>query len=160
MSIKPLTAGLIIIAFCLALPCSAWPCSQNSDGSHQQECGSQEVAARISFANFCFFVLHGLLTLCIRDEDDPRVNLHGGLFGWKTLLWLGAIVGFFFVPSPALVGYLQVGGRSWFGPAACPAVLVCRTRQAACRPCVACPTYGSSLAWFCPQVLMLRFTSC
>ena len=72
-------------------------------------CGGQEVAIRISFANFCFFALHTLLLLCVNREEDPRVELHGGLWLWQTLLWAGTLVGFFFIPSSALLGYAQVG---------------------------------------------------
>ena len=69
------------------------------------------MSIRISFANFCFFSLHGLCTLMLRNEDDWRVALHGGLWLWKTLLWAGALIGFFFVPSSALYGYAQVWRR-------------------------------------------------
>jgi hypothetical protein len=71
-------------------------------------CGGQEVAIRISFANFCFFVLHAVVLMFIKQEEDPRVQLHGSFWLWKTLLWAGVIVGFFFVPSQALFGYAQV----------------------------------------------------
>ena len=71
-------------------------------------CGGQEVAVRISFGNFCFFALHMLCLVCIRSEDDPRVELHGSFWLWKALVWAGTIVGFFFVPSSALYGYAQV----------------------------------------------------
>ncbi len=78
------------------------------DSPDQSACGGQEVAIRISFANFSFFSLHLLATLFIRSGDDWRVELHGGLWLWKTILWLGTLIGFFFVPSNVLYGYGQV----------------------------------------------------
>jgi hypothetical protein len=43
-------------------------------------CGGQEVAIRISFANFCWFATHCVLCLFLTKEDDflHRVDLHGG----------------------------------------------------------------------------------
>mmetsp|Transcript_36425 Transcript_36425/g.81073 ORF Transcript_36425/g.81073 Transcript_36425/m.81073 type:complete len:392 (+) Transcript_36425:260-1435(+) len=71
-------------------------------------CSGQQVAMRISFANFCFFALHAVLTLFLTKESDPRVGLHAGLWLWKTVLWLGTLIGFFFIPARALYGYAQV----------------------------------------------------
>jgi hypothetical protein len=71
-------------------------------------CGGQEVAIRVSFGNFCFFALHMICLACLNNEDDPRVALHGSMWLWQTLLWIGTLVGFFFVPSSALFGFAQV----------------------------------------------------
>lgn len=71
-------------------------------------CGGQEVAIRVSFGNFCFFSLHMLTLACLNNEEDPRVALHGSLWLWQTLLWIGTLIGFFFVPSSALYGFAQV----------------------------------------------------
>lgn len=49
-----------------------------------------------------------MLMLCVNCDADPRIDIHGGLWLWKTLIWAGMIVGFFFVPSSALYVYAQV----------------------------------------------------
>jgi hypothetical protein len=86
----------------------------------QQTCGSQQIAIRISFANFCFFALHGLLLLFLKQDEDPRVEIHGSLWVWKTVLWAGALIGFFFVPADAIIGYAQVPVVSSLLPASFP----------------------------------------
>lgn len=45
---------------------------------------------RLSWANCCFFALHALLMLRVRDDFDRRVHMHGALWLWKTLVWAGA----------------------------------------------------------------------
>ncbi|MEW5304282.1 MAG: hypothetical protein WDW36_006903 [Sanguina aurantia] len=62
---------------------------------------------RVSFANFSFFALHFLLTLCMSSEEDPRVSIHAGFWFWKLLIWIGTLIGFFYVPESALYGYAQ-----------------------------------------------------
>ncbi|GAX84985.1 hypothetical protein CEUSTIGMA_g12406.t1 [Chlamydomonas eustigma] len=78
------------------------------DSAYAGVCGGQEVAIRISFANFCYFALHAVVLMFIKQEEDPRTQLHGSFWLWKALLWSGVLVGFFFVPSQALFGYAQV----------------------------------------------------
>lgn len=67
-----------------------------------------QIAIRISFANFCFFALHALLTLGMTKEGDPRVDLHSGFWAPKLLAWAAALIGFFWVPARAIYGYAQV----------------------------------------------------
>ncbi|KAG1680171.1 hypothetical protein FOA52_000284 [Chlamydomonas sp. UWO 241] len=77
------------------------------DSAENSACGSQEVAIRVSFANFSFFALHFVLCFWLKREEDFRVDIHAGLWFWKTLLWMGTLVGFFYVPSHVLIGYAQ-----------------------------------------------------
>jgi hypothetical protein len=71
-------------------------------------CSSAQIATRFSFANFSFFMAHALLLFWCRRASDLRAGLHSGLWFWKVLIWAGAIVGFFFVPSDAITVYAQV----------------------------------------------------
>lgn len=64
--------------------------------------------AGISFANFCFFALHAVVLLGMTRESDLRMYFHASFWGLKMLLWVGALIGFFFVPSKAIYGYAQV----------------------------------------------------
>lgn len=78
------------------------------DSAYSQLCSGKEVAVRFSFANFSFFCLHFILLFWCKHEEDPRIGLHTSLWFWKILAWAGTIVGFFFVPSSAIVIYAQV----------------------------------------------------
>lgn len=71
-------------------------------------CSSKQVAVRFSFANVSFFGAHALLLFWCRRASDPRAGLHSSLWIWKLLIWGGAIVGFFFVPSYVVVIYAQI----------------------------------------------------
>ncbi|KAI8466033.1 MAG: serine incorporator/TMS membrane protein [Monoraphidium minutum] len=71
-------------------------------------CSGKQVAVRFSFANFCFFAAHALLLFWCTRETDVRAGFQTGLWFWKILAWAGAIVGFFFVPSNAVVIYAQI----------------------------------------------------
>ena len=70
-------------------------------------CSAKQVAVRFSFANFSFFGAHALLLFWCTRERDFRAGVHTGLWFWKLLAWAGAIVGFFFVPAPAMAVYAQ-----------------------------------------------------
>jgi hypothetical protein len=82
-------------------------CGQ-ADVVQQKECSGGQIAMRISFANFSFFMLNALLTLCMTHEGDVRVHLHTSAWALKILVWVGALFGFFFVPSNVIYGYAQV----------------------------------------------------
>lgn len=74
----------------------------------QSLCTGQQVATRISFANFCFFFTHVIVLFLLKNVDDPRVGFHTSLWFWKLVVWAGAILGFFFVPSDVIVVYAQI----------------------------------------------------
>jgi len=74
----------------------------------QSLCSSKQVALRFSFANFSFFAAHVVLLFWCTKESDFRAGVHTGLWFWKVLIWAGAIVGFFFVPSNAMAIYAQI----------------------------------------------------
>jgi hypothetical protein len=60
-------------------------------------------------ANFVFFTLHALFLAGVRRTSDPRVDVHCSGWLWKLVVWAGCLVGFFFVPNSAIIGYAQVG---------------------------------------------------
>ena len=70
-------------------------------------CAQQEIALRISFGNFCFFALHFLALLACNRVDDWRIELHTHMLFPQFLLWIGTLIGFFFIPSNVLYGYAQ-----------------------------------------------------
>ncbi|KAF5840654.1 serine incorporator/TMS membrane protein [Dunaliella salina] len=78
------------------------------DEDRAASCAGGQIAMRISFANFVFFALHAVVLFWAPKTDgDPRVHLHTGFWSAKLLLWVGALVGFFFVPTSAIYGYAQ-----------------------------------------------------
>eukprot|EP00197_Chlamydomonas_leiostraca_P006389 CAMPEP_0202866810 /NCGR_PEP_ID=MMETSP1391-20130828/8372_1 /ASSEMBLY_ACC=CAM_ASM_000867 /TAXON_ID=1034604 /ORGANISM="Chlamydomonas leiostraca, Strain SAG 11-49" /LENGTH=381 /DNA_ID=CAMNT_0049546795 /DNA_START=130 /DNA_END=1272 /DNA_ORIENTATION=- len=77
------------------------------DAEDKAACAGGQIAMRISFANFSFFALHALLLLGMTKESDPRIYGHASFWGLKLLLWAGALVGFFFVPTRVIYGYAQ-----------------------------------------------------
>lgn len=76
-------------------------------GDAERSCGGKEVALRVSFANFIFFSAHFLVCFMLKRKEDFRVDLHASLWVWKTLAWLGLLVGFMWLPSQAVYGYAQ-----------------------------------------------------
>ncbi len=92
-----------------------------SESQYASLCSGKQVAVRISFANFVFFAAHCVLLLCCVHEDDVRAPLHTSLWFWKLLAWAGTIVGFFFVPSSAMVIYAQV---RWVLLCAAPCLMI------------------------------------
>ncbi len=63
-----------------------------------------QIAMRISFANFIFYILHAILMFNLRYQEDPRLDIQCS--GWllKLCIWAGLLVGFFYVPSSAVQG--------------------------------------------------------
>jgi hypothetical protein len=70
-------------------------------------CAGTSAALRFSFANFVYFGTHAVLLVGLRREDDPRVALHASAWLWKLAVWGGTIIGFFFLPDNAVVGFAQ-----------------------------------------------------
>lgn len=75
---------------------------------YESLCSGKQIAVRFSLASLCFFGAHAALLFWCCKESDPRGGIHTGLWFWKLLAWAGATVGFFFVPSYAVVAYAQV----------------------------------------------------
>ena len=46
-----------------------------------------------------FFMLFCIIMYGVRDSKGPRGAIHNGFWGIKGLIFVGAIVGVFFVPS-------------------------------------------------------------
>lgn len=57
-------------------------CAQ--DASTRDLCVSKEVALRIGFGNFLYFMFNTLVLIRMKYEGDPRVPVHGGLWLWKV----------------------------------------------------------------------------
>ncbi len=64
-----------------------------SNPAYTQLCSEKEVAVRISFATFSFFMLHAILMFMCKHEEDPRVALHTSLWGLRLLVWAGGCDG-------------------------------------------------------------------
>lgn len=75
--------------------------------SAKRSCGGKEVALRVSFANLIFFSAHFLACFMLTREEDPRVDLHAGLWVWQVLSWVGLLIGFMWLPPDAMYGYAQ-----------------------------------------------------
>jgi serine incorporator 1/3 len=71
-------------------------------------CSGKQVALRISFGNFIFFAAHVIVLALLRSPDDARLGIHTGLWVWKLLLWIGALVGAFFMPAGSIQSYGEV----------------------------------------------------
>lgn len=83
-------------------------CSEGHGHADAMSCAGGQIAMRISFANFVFFALHAVVLFkTTKTEGDPRVHLHTGFWSAKLLLWVGALIGFFFVPTSAIYAYAQ-----------------------------------------------------
>ncbi|XP_044173914.1 probable serine incorporator [Acropora millepora] len=54
---------------------------------------------RICFTMAAFFMLFCIIMYGVRDSKGPRGAIHNGFWGIKGLIFVGAIVGAFFVPS-------------------------------------------------------------
>ncbi|GIL85121.1 hypothetical protein Vretifemale_13749 [Volvox reticuliferus] len=82
-------------------------CKQAADQSTLRSCAGKEVALRVSFANLIYFGAHLLPCLLMIRTEDPRVDLHAGLWLWQLVIWLGSLIGFMWMPTTALYGYAQ-----------------------------------------------------
>ncbi|EFJ41981.1 hypothetical protein VOLCADRAFT_77374 [Volvox carteri f. nagariensis] len=82
-------------------------CKQSSDPTLVRSCAGKEVALRVSFANLIYFGAHLLGCLLLTRSEDPRVDLHAGLWVWQLVTWLGSLIGFMWLPNTALYGYAQ-----------------------------------------------------
>jgi hypothetical protein len=83
----------------------------------QQSCTSMVgpcccITSCLCAANFVFFTLHALFLAGVRRTSDPRAVLHCSGWLWKLIVWAGCLVGFFFVPNSAIIGYAQVCEQS------------------------------------------------
>lgn len=70
-------------------------------------CAGTSATVRFCFANFVYFAAHAVALAGLKSETDPRVGLHTSGWVWKLVVWAGTIVGFFFVPTPAVLGFAQ-----------------------------------------------------
>lgn len=77
-------------------------------GTELQVCGSNTVCYavysvyRVTFGLTCFHILFALLLIGVSSQNDFRFFIQGGsMLAWlvKIVLWLGAMVGMFFVPN-------------------------------------------------------------
>ncbi|GLC60406.1 hypothetical protein PLESTB_001608800 [Pleodorina starrii] len=82
-------------------------CKELPDTADVRSCAGKQVALRVSFANLVWFGLHFLVCLLLKRADDPRVDLHAGLWLWQLVTWLGTLIGFMWMPASALYGYSQ-----------------------------------------------------
>ncbi|PKA67153.1 hypothetical protein AXF42_Ash004645 [Apostasia shenzhenica] len=60
---------------------------------------------RVSSGNFLFFLVHALIMIGVKDQNDKRVSLHHG--GWivKIVVWIVLIVLMFFLPNVVITIY-------------------------------------------------------
>ncbi|KXZ53768.1 hypothetical protein GPECTOR_6g686 [Gonium pectorale] len=63
-------------------------CKEAGDPSLASWCAGKEVALRVSFANLVYFGAHLLGCLLLTRVEDPRVDLHAGLWAWQINEWL------------------------------------------------------------------------
>ncbi|GFR44202.1 hypothetical protein Agub_g5385 [Astrephomene gubernaculifera] len=82
-------------------------CKEAADPASVSRCAGKEVALRVSFANLVWFGAHLLGCLLLTRVEDPRVDLHAGLWAWQVLTWLAALIGFMWLPASTLAGYAQ-----------------------------------------------------
>ena len=66
---------------------------------------------RVCFAMAAFFFFFCLIMYGVSSSRDPRAGLQNGFWGIKILLFIGAIVGAFFIPNGHFSngGYWQLG---------------------------------------------------
>lgn len=69
------------------------------ESENESVCIGKGAVLRISFATFAFHVLHAIVLLGCKYEQDPRTYVHTGLLGLKLSGWVGLVVGAFFIPN-------------------------------------------------------------
>lgn len=54
---------------------------------------------RVGFAMASFFVLMAIIMINVKSSKDPRAKMHNGFWGIKVLMFIGILVGAFFIPK-------------------------------------------------------------
>lgn len=64
----------------------------------------------VCFGMSCFFGFMALLTICVKSSKDPRAKLHNGFWLFKVILFIGPMIGGFFLPWDQMAtGWMVVG---------------------------------------------------
>eukprot|EP00963_Diacronema_lutheri_P006701 scaffold587_cov339-Pavlova_lutheri.AAC.25 len=71
-------------------------------------CLGKEAVLRISCGSAIFFFILCILSLGVREAEDPREAVNSGMWLVKVPLWMGLIAGFFFVPGDFADVYFQI----------------------------------------------------
>ena len=54
---------------------------------------------RVGLAMALFYFLLALITIKVKTSGDPRAKIHNGFWGIKLLVFIGLLVGAFFIPK-------------------------------------------------------------